>query len=256
MMTLTKTGLRSAAAAALLAATSLLPLHANAALFDDDEARKAILDLRAKVEAMRSELNGRIDTKAEKTISLDMNNQHEQTMSEIAKLRGSLEVLANELANTQKRQKDFYVDLDARLRKLEPRQVNIDGKTAAVDPAEQKSYDAAMLLFKAGDFKTASVALAEFVRQYPESGYAANAQYYLGTTFYAQKDCKGAILAQQVVVKAYPDSPRAAEAMLNIASCQSELKAAANAKKTLTELISKYPDSESAATARERLKGK
>jgi tol-pal system protein YbgF len=255
MMTLTKSGLRTAAAA-LLAAGAFLPLHAGAALFDDDEARKAILDLRAKVEAMRAELNGRLDTKADKSVALDMNNQHEQTMSEIAKLRGSLEVLANELANTQKRQKDFYVDLDARLRKLEPRQVTIDGKTAAVDPSEQKAYDAAKLLFKSGDFKTAAVAFAEFVRQYPESGYAANAQYYLGTTHYAQKDCKAAILAEQVVVKAYPDSPRAPEAMLLIAGCQAELKAASNAKKTLTELISKYPDSESAATARERLKGK
>jgi tol-pal system protein YbgF len=256
MMTFTKSGLRSAAAAALLAATAYVPLHASAALFDDDEARKAILDLRAKVEAMRTEMNSRLDTKADKSIALDLNNQHEQTMNEIARLRGQLEVLANELANAQKRQKDFYVDLDARLRKLEPRQVTIDGAQAEVDPGEQKSYDAAMTLFKSGDYKNASAALGNFVRQYPESGYAANAQYWLGNSYYAQKDCKAAILAQQVVVKNYPDSPRAADAMLNIASCQTELKAVANAKKTLTDLLAKYPSSEAAATARERLKGK
>ncbi|MES2259635.1 MAG: tol-pal system protein YbgF [Pseudomonadota bacterium] len=250
MLKFTKSGL----AAAVLAAFSYLPLHAGAALFDDDEARRAILDLRAKVEAITRDLNARIDTKADKSSTLDLVSQHELAMSEIAKLRGQLEVLANEVANTQKRQKDFYVDLDARLRKLEPRQVSIDGKQAAVEPAEQKAYDASLLLFRAGDYKTAAVALAEFVRMYPESGYAANAQYTLGTAHYALRDCKSAILAQQVVVKAYPDSPKAADAMLNIASCQTELKAVANAKKTLTELIKQYPGTEAANTAQERLR--
>ena len=251
MKKLTKSGL----AAALLAALVTLPLQASAGVFDDDEARKAILDLRAKVDTLSQQVNARIDTKADKSSTLDLVNQNEVTLQEISKLRGQIEVLANELANAQKRQKDFYVDLDNRLRKLEPRQVTIDGKQAQVDPAEQKSYDAAMLLFKAGDYKTAGVALAEFVRQYPESGYAANAQYWLGNAYYAQRDCKSAIAAQQVVLKAYPDSPKAADAMLNIASCQTELKDKA-AKKTLQELIKTYPDSSAAETAKERLKGK
>jgi hypothetical protein len=81
--------------------------------------------------------------------------QNENMLQEIAKLRGQIEVLANDIANAQKRQKDFYVDLDARLRKLEPREVTIDGKTAQVDPGEQRNYEAAMQLFKAGDYKAA-----------------------------------------------------------------------------------------------------
>src|SRR5450830_207409 len=117
MMTFSKAGL----AAALMAAFAYLPLHANAALFDDDEARKAILELRAKVDAMARDLNSRIDTKADKTSTLSLLNQHDQTMQEIARLRGQIEVLGNDLTNTQKRQKDFYTDIDARLRKLEPR---------------------------------------------------------------------------------------------------------------------------------------
>ncbi len=252
MTTFTKSGL----AAAVLAACSYLPLQANAALFDDDEARKAIIDLRAKVEAMRTELSSRIDSKSDKSSTLDLVNQNEQTMAEINKLRGQIEVLANELANVQKRQKDLYIDLDARIRKLEPKQVTLDGKQGAVDPTEQKAYDAAVLLLKGGDYKNAAMALGDFVRMYPDSIYAANAQYFLGNTYYVQKDCKGAILAQQQVVKNYPDSPRAADAMLNIATCQTELKAVANAKKTLTDLISKYPDTPQAQEARDRLKGK
>lgn len=252
MTKFTKTGL----AAALLAAFTYLPLHANAALFDDEEARKAITDLRARVEAMRVEVGTRLDNKSDKTSTLELVNQHEQVMSELANLRGRLEVLTNDLAGALKRQKDLYVDMDARIRKLEPRAVTIDGKQSVVDQTEQKAYDAALLLFKAGDYKAAAQALTDFVRVYPESAYAANAQYWLGNTFYAQKDCKGAILAQHVVVKAYPESARAADAMLNIAVCQDELKAAPNARKTLTDLITKYPDSDAAVVARDRLKKK
>lgn len=246
---------KSSLAAALLAAFAFLPLHAGAGVFDDDEARKAILDLRAKVDALSHDLNARIDTKSDKSSTLDLVSQNELTAQEIAKLRGQIEVLANELANAQKRQKDFYVDLDTRLRKLEPHEVTIDGKAAQVDPNEQKSYETAMQLFKSGDYKTAGAALSEFVHRYPESGYAPNAQYWLGNAYYAQRDCKNAIAAQLVVLKSYPDSPKAADAMLNIASCQTELKDKA-AKKTLQDLIKQYPDSSAAATAKERLKGK
>ncbi len=252
MMTFSKAGM----AAAVMAAFAYLPLHAGAGLLDDAEARKAILELRAKVDGISRDLSGRIDTKADKTSTLELINQHEQTMQEIARLRGQIEVLANELSNAQKRQKDFYVDLDARLRKLEPRQVTIDGKDAAVGQSEQASYDAALLLFKAGDYKAAAGALDAFVKRYPESGYAANAQYWLGNSHYALRDCKSAIAAQQVVVKAYPDSPKAADAMLNIASCHTELKDKVAAKKTLDALVAQYPDSSAAQTAKERLSKK
>ena len=87
MMTFSKAGV----AAALMAAFAYLPLHANAALFDDDEARKAILELRAKVDAMARDLNSRIDTKADKTSTLSLLNQHDQTMQEIARLRGQVD---------------------------------------------------------------------------------------------------------------------------------------------------------------------
>ena len=251
MMKFSKSGL----SAALLAATVWLPLQAHAGLFDDDEARKALLDLRAKVEAMRTDLQARIDTKSDKSSTLDLLNQNDATLQQLNQLRGQIEVLANDLAQAQKRQKDFYVDLDARLRKLEPREVTIDGKSTQVDPGEQRGYDAAMQQFKTGDYKAASTALQEFVQRYPGSSYAANAQYWLGNSYYAQRDCKAAIAAQLVVLKNYADSPKAPDAMLNIASCQTELKDKA-AKKTLQDLIKQYPDSPAAATAKDRLSGK
>src|SRR5687768_17223022 len=105
---------------------------AHAGILDDDEARKAILELRAKVDNLTRDMNARIDAKADKTQALDFINQNERTLSQIADLRGQIEVLANEVANVQKRQRELYADLDERLKKLEPREVTIDGQTAEV----------------------------------------------------------------------------------------------------------------------------
>lgn len=236
-------------AAAVMAAFSFAPLHAQAALFEDEEARRAILDIRGRLSNMQNEINA----KADKTNSLDLNNQNEQLRQEIARLRGQVELLTNELANAQKRQKDFYVDLDTRLRKLEPQKVTIDGKEVLMEQGEQREYDAALAHFKAGDYKNAGAAFYDFTRRYPQSGLAASAQYWLGNTYYAQRDYKNAIVAQQVVVKSYPDSPKAPDALLNIASCYMELKDKAGARKSLESLIAQYPDAPAAQTARERL---
>jgi tol-pal system protein YbgF len=244
---------KSRIGAACLALAAWLPLHANAGLLDDDEARKAILDLRAKVETLSRELNARIDTKSDKRAALDLVNQHEQTMQEIARLRGQVEVLANDIATAQKRQKDFYADLDARIAKLEPREVVIDGKKAEVDASELKSYEAAMALFKSGDYKVAASALADFVRRYPDSTYAPNAQYWLGNAYYAQRDYKKAIAAQEIVASNYKDSAKAPDAMLNIASSYLELSDKKAAKKALQQLVAKYPDSSAASAAKDRM---
>jgi tol-pal system protein YbgF len=228
-----------------------LPVHAG--IFDDNEARKAILDMRSKVDALTNEANSRMESKAEKSSVLDLASQNEQLRQEIAKLRGQIELLNNELANAQQRQKDFYVDLDKRLRVLEPQQITLDGKQVSVLPGEQKAYEAAFALFKSGDYKAASAALADFLQKYPQTAYGATAQYLLGNAYYAQLDYNNAISAQQAVVKHYPGSPKAPEALLNIASCYTALKDKASAKKTLSEVISQFPDTAAAHTAKERL---
>ena len=249
MRTSLKTRFKSVSAAAMLAAVACLPMTAHAGLFDDDEARKAILDLRNKVDSLQKDMVN----KSDKNSALSLSDQNDQLRQEIARLRGQVEVLSNELANTQQRQKDFYVDLDSRLRKLEPQKVTIDGKESSVDLNEQKTYDAALNLFKGGDYKGAGAAFNDFLKRYPQSGYAPSAQYWVGNALYAQRDYKGAIAAQQVVAKNYPDSPKVADAMLNIGSCYVELKDKAAAKRAWDTLIAKYPESPAAQTGKEKL---
>ena len=244
---------QSRLAAVALALAAWMPLHASAGLLDDDEARRAILDLRAKVDAMARDVNGRLDAKADKNITVDMLNQHEQTMQEIARLRGQIEVLANQIAMSQKGQKDLYADLDARIKKLEPRQETIDGQTAEVLPTEKQAYEAAYARFTGADYAGAIGAFQDFVRRYPTSAYAANAQYWIGNAYYMQRDYKNAIAAQETVLSNYGTSPKAPDSMLNIASSYIELKDLKNAKKTMQQLVKKYPASTAGQTAKDRL---
>ena len=237
----------------LLAVMAWMPLHASAGLLDDNEARKAILELRAKVDAVARELKAQIDNKSDRTAQLDMLNQHEQTMQEIARLRGQIEVLANQITRAQESQKQLYADLDARLKKVEPQQETVDGQVASVLPSEKTAYDSATAMFQSGDYKGATAALQDFVRRYPDSAYAANAQYWLGNAYYALGDYKKAIAAQEIVTTTYSASPKVPDAMLNIGSSYALLKDSKNAKKALQQLVSKYPESSAARTAKDRL---
>jgi len=226
---------------------------AYAGLFDDDEARKAISDLNNKLTAISGRLDDQVQSKADKSALIEQLNQIDSLRQEIARLRGQLEVLGNDVSESQRRQKEFYVDLDNRLRKLEPQKVVLDGKEAQVDLTEQKSYETALAVFQSGDYAGAASSLNTFVQIYPHSIYVPAAQYSLGTAYYALKDYKNAVTTFQALLKASPDSPKAPDAMLNIATCYSEQKDKVLAKKWLQNLRTVYPDSAAAKTAADRL---
>lgn len=230
--------------------------QAQAGMFDDDEARRQINDLTIKT-------NERLDTTAK--AQFDLVNQIQALREESAKLRGQVETLTYELESAKKRQQDFYVDLDGRLRKLEPQAGQVSDVPAeevkpqkpVADPnAEAHDYEAALNYFKASKLKEAAAAFEAFTRNYPDSTMAPSAQYWLGNAHYALRDCKKAIDAQKVVVAKWPNHAKAPDALINIATCQQELGDAKAAKSTLEAVLVKYPDSTSAATARQRLKKK
>jgi len=200
------------------------------------------------------DLGGRMDRlEGAQRGSLEIANQLDALRQDIAKLRGQVDQLANELGNAQKRNKDFYTDIDARLKKLEPSSVSVDGRPAMVDRSEQAAFDAAIGQFRSSDFRGAAVSLQSFIVRYPQSAYAAAAYYWLGNSQYQLKDYKGAILSQQAVVDKYGDSTRAPDALLNIAASQIELNDRRSARATLQRIIKDYPDTEAAKLAKERL---
>lgn len=233
------------------------------ALFGDDEARKAILELRAKVAEMENrlrekdaELATRIERlEAANRAQLEFANTVDAQRKEIATLRGQVETLTNEVATLQKRNRDLYADLDARLKKMEPQSVTVDGRTAAVDRAELAAYEGPLAQFRAGDFKGSLPGFQQFVARYPASAYAPAAQYWIGSAYYAIKDYKSAIAAHRTLVERYADSPRVPDALLSMAESQVQLGDRKSANATLSRIIKEFPETEAAKIARERLPG-
>jgi len=236
---------------------------AQAGLFSDDEARKQIQQLDARLEERLLKLESASEQQTRSM--LDLQAQIEALNAELRKLRGQNEELARGLQDAEKREKDFYVDLDTRLRVLETAAISEQEQAAAVaaepaapsdpdDPAqENRAYEAAYALFKAGDHLGAIKSFQEFSKKYPASVHAPNAYYWQGNAQLAMKNHKAALETYRNLRKAFPAYPRDAEVLLGIAECQQELKQGDNAKKTLKLLISKYPDSEAAAKAKKQL---
>lgn len=243
---------------ALGSTTIFTPLLAHAGLFDDEEARKAILDLRQKVEANKQAADATDQRQTESNAALrrsllDLQNQIEALRGDLAKSRGQEEQLARDVAEMQRRQKDLAQGVDDRMRKFEPLKVNVDGREFTVEANEKRDYDTAFAIFRKPDFPAASTAFIEFVRRYPQSGYNPSALFWLGNAQYANRDYNNAITNFKNMIAQAPDHPKASEAALSIANCQIELKDTRSARKTLDDLVKVYPQSEAAVAAKERL---
>jgi tol-pal system protein YbgF len=225
---------------------------ARAGMFDDEEARRQIADVRRQVEAQAKTL-ARIESEVtDKKALLELVNQIDALKAEIAGLRGQIEVVANRVEGLDKRQKDLYVDLDTRLRKFESAKIEQD-KVAASAQAEQQAYEAGLAQFKANNYGAAIQSLQSFLAAYPQSQLAPSAQYWIGNAHYALREYRNAISAQQKLISLWPDSAKAPDALLNIASSQSEMGDAKGSRSTLQSLVSKYPNSPAAEQAKQRL---
>lgn len=285
--------LRAIALGLMLATIAAVPVHAG--LFDDEEARKQIVQLRGQLADTQRALDQRVaelEAQARNRSIIDLFNQVETLKAEFARLRGQIELLQNEMENTQKRQRDLYVDLDGRMRKMEaqltaqaaataaaaaaapttppaampPSSVGpadasrgmpgaaVTSPPAAIDPvAEQRAYDQGLEHFRAGRFAEAVTAFQIFNRNFPRSTLVPSAQYWIGNSLYATRDFRGAIAAQRQLIAQYPESAKASDALLNIASSQSELGDLQAARITLQEVATKYPATEAGVKAKQRL---
>jgi tol-pal system protein YbgF len=269
----------------LLTAGALFSTPAHSALFGDDVARKGVADQSKRLDDFRGEVKSQTDTlsgrlnKIEEALRgtqnsqqsmLELVNQIELLKREIQSLRGQIEVVNNGVENNAKRQRDMYVDLDTRMRRIEQGGTPPAGAAApdtAAPPAagappaaataasadETRVYEAAQQQRRIGNYKGAITSFQSFLGQYPKSPLAHRAQYWIGDCYFNLRDYKNAIASQQKLITAYPDSASAPDAMLNIGSSQSELGESANARKTMDTLVARYPGSDAAEKAKRRL---
>jgi tol-pal system protein YbgF len=250
--------MRFPATAITAALVAVLAAPATAwAIFDDNEARARIEALRRDLQATQRSIDERLGKLEDRRALLDLASQIDALKGDIARLRGQVEVLVNLTEQADKRQKDLYLDIDTRLRKLEKAQESAATEKppaeAGVTPPETRAYEAALNQFKLGNYPLAISAFQGFMVTYPASKLAPSAQYWVGNAHYAQRDFKQAIAAQQRVIAQWPDDPKAPDALLNIASSQEAAGDRRGAQKSLEALVSRYPASPAAASAKQRL---
>jgi tol-pal system protein YbgF len=253
----------------LLLLSLCFAIPAQAGLLEDDEARNQIQQLEKRVLKLEDAL------KQQTKSMLDLQGQIEGLNTEIRKLRGQNEETTHGLQDAEKRQKDFYVDLDTRLRHYESAEAvakeaaEAAAKEAAkeaaktpaapvsVDPSDpapgNRAFEAAYGLFKAGNQANAVKAFQEFLKKYPDSVHVPNANYWLGNAQLALKDYKGALDTYQGLLRDFPEMPKSADVLYGVAVCQQGLKRTNASRKTLKQLVAKYPRSEAAAKAKKLL---
>jgi len=237
------------------------------------EQSKLLDDLSARLARIEESLKGLSAANP----ALDLAQQLERLRQEMTQLRGQIEVLGNDIQMAAKRQRDMYVDLDTRMKRIEqpaaaaapaapppgaagaaaPTTAAAAAATAAApapaSEAEGRAYEAAQGQRKIGNYQGAIAGFRNFIAQYPKSPLAHRAQYWIGDSYYNLRDFKNAIASQQRLISSYPNSASVPDALLNIASSQREMGDAASERKTLDKLVGRYPASEAAEKARRRL---
>jgi len=212
---------------------------------------------------------------------VDLYLRLDNLQKEVQELRGTIEVQSNTLAGIKQRQRDLYLDIDRRLRQLEsgattPATTSQSGgssvqpsvsatvtsaSTTPVTPvtgtdkvAEETAYRAAFKLLKEGRYAPATSRFRDFIAKYPASGYADNAQYWLGEVSYVTRAFKQAIKEFDKVLQNYPDSTKHADALLKQGYCYYELQNYAKARASLNEVVGRFPSSTAARLAEKRRK--
>ncbi len=206
---------------------------------------------------------------------------------EVQELRGQLEVQAHDLKLLQQQQLAFYKDLDARLRH-EPAKTaqnepitdlsisqkdaskNVAGPldkpqtppavntaintTSRTNPAdEQISYLAAYELVKNKRFDDALTTMQAFVTKYPQGGYTANAQYWLGELYLVKKNYPAAIEHFEIVLQQFPASSKSAASLLKTGYALAASGNKQEAIKRLQQVVKNYPDTNTAQLAKTKL---
>jgi tol-pal system protein YbgF len=280
---------RTALVAMLAAATSL---SAHAQLFPDNEARRAILEIREKADADRKLLTESSTRVAEQIQQmqrslLELNNQVETLRGELAKQRGQNEQLTRDLTEAQRKLRDMTQQMAddksalqaamaagaagggagaaasgaaaagsaARNAPAQPTllRVLVDGREITVESDEKKQYDDAINFLRQGDYPSSSNALVAFQKRWPSSGYIDASRFWLGNAQYGRREYKESLATFKGFVSAAPDHPRVPEAMLAMANAHLELKDTRSARTVLSDLVRLHPRTEAATAGKERL---
>lgn len=202
--------------------------------------------------------------------------QLQQMQDQLSRQQGIIEELQNDVARMKQESLERYQDLDRRIGTGAPAEAPQNspagGEAAAGaaagaaaaqapaassepgDPAKEKLYyDAAFDLIKAKDFDKASQAFNAFLRKYPNSQYAGNAQYWLGEVNLAKGDLQAAGQAFAKVSQLYPKHNKVPDSLYKLADVERRLGHTDRVKGILQQVITQYPGTSAAQLAQRDL---
>ena len=215
------------------------------------ELRKQSAGLRATLEELNEDirmLSGRVEEmehafKQQQQNAADLESKRQEKLDSIAQ---SVEENSQRLNRM-----DQYLNLES-----SKQRVAVAAPVAPVSKpsSEDEIYRSAKEAFDQGDFEAARQQFQEFMKRYPDSKNADNAQFWIGEIYYREKWYEKAILEYQNVIEKYPKGNKAPAALLKQGLAFSNIGDAANAKLILQELGRKYPNSNEAKVAAEKLK--
>jgi tol-pal system protein YbgF len=200
----------------------------------------------------------------------EVSQRLDEVQNDLRDLRGRIDELEHNNEQLTRQERDLYGDLDKRIAAMGgPASAGASGTAAAAaaggalagaaaasgpSSTEQAVYNQAFDALKAGSYSTAITGFRDFLKNYPDSSLAENAQYWLGESYYVNHDYDSASGAFRTVLKKWPDSRKAPDAMLKLGLTQFDQKQYGPARTTLEEVTKKYPGTDSAKLASERLK--
>jgi tol-pal system protein YbgF len=210
------------------------------------------------VQIRLNDLDSRV-AKVERVMSnqslVQLASQVDQLQAEVRDLRGQVEDLQNTNQQLRKQQHDLYADLDKRVGALEHGGSAASGSDSegGVSSTEQSIYGQAFDALKAGSYSVAISGFQGFLKQYPSSPLAPNAQYWLGEAHYVNQDFAAAGSDFQTVLDNWPSSGKAPDAMLDLANTQLAQGKTTKGRTTLRQVMSQYSGTDAATRAQKRL---
>jgi TolA-binding protein len=228
------------------------------ALFEDADARRAILEIReklTKLEKNTEQLSEQIESSKQGRLKLA--NEIEQLNAELSQFRGFGEESQeyDQSFNLKLQKLEESIDLViSRITAIEPQSVIVAGREILVGNLEKNMYEQASELMTSGNYSAAIQLFEKFNKKYEDSSLTAYTLHAKGLAYYAVQAYASAIETLNKLQSEYLNYSRLADAMLTLAASQTEANKVEDAIKTLQTLIARSPSSDAALTARERIK--
>jgi tol-pal system protein YbgF len=202
---------------------------------------------------------GKLERVLEDNTLEDFANRIDALQRELQKLQGDAEVINHGIEDLRRKQREMYLDLDRRIRKLElaptsaaPADPNAQAQAAAA--AEQRTaYDNAFALLRDGKYEEAIPLFEAFVKQYPAGDTSVNARYWLGEAYFVQRRYDVALVEFQTIVTQHPTAAKFSDALLKLGLTHYEMGTWDKSSQALNEVVARFPNTSQAQLATQRL---